>query len=89
MEYPEEEEYIQTWLEGVFKYSVVTDSPEGPGKEQSLVTCLLVYSTGAGVVPKGRRRQRKFSFPTIPMHAAAICAFTWTRQYSAIDEYIH
>ena len=44
---------------------------------------LAVYFSGAGVVPKGKRRQMKASFPTIVMHVDTICAFAWTRRYAA------
>ena len=44
---------------------------------------MVVYSAGAGVVPKGRCRQRKASFTTIAMHVNATCAFMWTRRYAA------
>ena len=43
---------------------------------------MVVYSTGAGVVPKGSRIHRKASFPTIVMHA--ICVFEWMRQYAVL-----
>ena len=45
---------------------------------------MVVYSAGAGVVPKGRRRQRKDIFPTILIHVAAICEFAWMRRYAAL-----
>ena len=44
---------------------------------------MVVCSTGAGVVPKGRRRQRKASFTTISMHGDTIYVFAWTFQYAA------
>ena len=45
---------------------------------------MVVYSAGAGVVPKGSRRQRKDIFPTILIHVAAICEFAWMRRYAAL-----
>ena len=45
---------------------------------------MVVYYASAGVVPKGRRRQRKYSFSTIAMHDDAICAFVWTRRYTEL-----
>ena len=44
---------------------------------------MMVYYDGAGVLPKGRRRQKKAGFPTIVIHVSAICAFLWTRWYAA------
>ena len=45
---------------------------------------MVIYSAGAGVVPKGKCRQRKTIFITIAMHVAAICEFVWTRRYAAL-----
>ena len=44
---------------------------------------VVVYSAGAGVVPRGRHRQKKVIFPTIEMHVDAICVFEWTRRYAS------
>ena len=43
---------------------------------------MVVYYTGAGVVPKGRHRQRKANFTTIVMHGATIYEFAWKRGYA-------
>ena len=40
-----------------------------------------VYSDGAGVVTKGKHRQRNDSFTTVEMYVDSICAFSWTLQY--------
>ena len=45
---------------------------------------MVVYYAGAGVVQKGRHRQRNDSFTTIEMHVAAICAFAWTCRYAVL-----
>ena len=51
---------------------------------RSIATSLmLVYSDGAGVVPKGKQRHRKASLPTIMMHVESICALAWMRRYEA------
>ena len=44
---------------------------------------MVVYSDGVRVVPKVKNRQRKASFPTIAMHAGAICMFSWMYIYAA------
>ena len=38
----------------------------------------VVYSSGAGVVPKGNHRQRKSSLSTIDMQVYPVVAFAWT-----------
>ena len=38
---------------------------------------IVVYSAGAGVVPKGSFRQIKASFSTIVMQVDAVLAFAW------------
>ena len=38
---------------------------------------IVVYSAGAGVVPKGNNRQRNASLSTIAMQVDVILAFTW------------
>ena len=43
---------------------------------------MLVYSAGAGVVPKGKHRQREANLFTIDMHVDAICEFAWMRRYA-------
>ena len=45
---------------------------------------MVLYSSGEDSVPKGRRRHRNASFPTIAMHVATICVFAWTRPYAAL-----
>ena len=42
---------------------------------------MVMHSSGAGVVPKGRHRKRKASFLTLEMHVDAIFAFAWMRWY--------
>ena len=44
---------------------------------------MVVYSAGAGVVPKGNLKQRKASASTIVMHIDAVLAFACIRQYAA------
>ena len=44
---------------------------------------MVVYSYGAGVVPKGRHIHRENNFTTILMHVDTICAFAWTLQYAS------
>ena len=43
---------------------------------------MVVYYAGAGVVSKGRHRQRKANFTIIVMHGAAICEFAWKCRYA-------
>ena len=43
----------------------------------------VVYSAGAGVVPKEKNGHRKDSISTIKMHVDSICAFLWIRRYAA------
>ena len=51
---------------------------------KSIFTSLMVvYSASVVVLPKGRYRQRKPSFPTIAMHVDNFCAFEWTCWYAA------
>ena len=40
---------------------------------------VVVYYSGAGLVPKGRSRKRKASFTNISMHVDDIYVFAWTR----------
>ena len=44
---------------------------------------MVVYSAGTGVVPKGRCRWIKPSFPTIAMHVDAVFMFAWMRWYAS------
>ena len=48
---------------------------------------MVVYYSGAGVVPNGRSRQIKDSFTRIMMHVATICAFACTCRY-AVSRYV-
>ena len=41
---------------------------------------IVVYYAGAGVVPKGDRRQRKASFSNISMQFKGVVAFAWIRR---------
>ena len=52
---------------------------------QSYITVALVvvYSSGAGVVPKGKHMNRKANLPTIAMHVDDICVFAWMCRYAA------
>ena len=43
---------------------------------------MVLYYTGAVLVPKGRHRQRKANFTIIVMHGAAICEFVWKYRYA-------
>ena len=38
---------------------------------------IVVYSAGAGMVPKGDRRQRKASFYIISIQVDVVVAFAW------------
>ena len=42
---------------------------------------MVVYSSGAGVVPIGSHRHRKASLPMIAMHVDDILEFAWIPQY--------
>ena len=42
----------------------------------------MVYSTGAGVVPNGKQRNRRERFYTIVMHVDASLDFVWIRRYA-------
>ena len=44
---------------------------------------MVVYSDGAGVVPKGKFRHRKANIPTIVMPFYVICSFALMRWYAA------
>ena len=44
---------------------------------------MVVYSTGAVVVPKGKHMQRKANMTTIMMHVDAIFVFMWMHRYAA------
>ena len=44
---------------------------------------MVIYSSGASVVPKGKIRQIKSGLPTITMHVEVICMFSWMRRYAA------
>ena len=37
----------------------------------------VIYSAGAGVVPKGNNRQRKASLYSIAMQATKVVSFAW------------
>ena len=45
---------------------------------------MVVYYSGAGVVPKGKNRHRQASIPTIAMNVDSICAFAWIRRYTSL-----
>ena len=47
----------------------------------------VVYSAGAGVVPKGNRRQKNSSSSTISIQVHAVVAFACIRRY-ALSRYI-
>ena len=47
------------------------------------VSLMVVYFSGTGVVPKGKHRHRKSSFPTITVHVVIICVFALTPWYAA------
>ena len=41
---------------------------------------IVVYYDGAGVVPKGSRKQRKASLSTIEMQVDIVLAFAWIQR---------
>ena len=43
----------------------------------------LVYYSGVGLVTRVKRRQRKYSLPTIVMHVGSVFEFAWMRWYAA------
>ena len=43
---------------------------------------MVVYSAGAGMVPKVKLRQRKYNIPTIAMHVYEIGKFAWMLWYA-------
>ena len=49
----------------------------------TFASLMVVYSSGAGVVPKFIHRHKKASFTTIEMHVDMICVFAWMCWYAA------
>ena len=61
---------------GEFRSYVSKDSSQSRSLPRSIAASLtVVYSAGAGVVPKGSLKQRKDSSLTIVMHVDAVVAF--------------
>ena len=61
-----------------FSSSVYQDSSRSRSLPRSIAASLpVIYSSGAGVVPKGNLRQRKDSSSIIAMHVDAVVAFAY------------
>ena len=66
---------------GEFRSYVSQDSSRVRSLPRSIVASLTVlYSAGAGVVPKGNLRQRKARSSTIAMHVNVVVAFECIRR---------
>ena len=66
---------------GELRFSVSQDFPLSRSFTRSISALLTVlYSAGAGVVPKGNLRQRKDGLSTIDMQVDAVVAFAWIRR---------
>ena len=66
---------------GEFRSSVSQDSSRSRSFPRSIAASLtVVYSAGAGVVPKGNLKQRKASSSTIEIHVNAVVAFACIRR---------
>ena len=64
-----------------FRSSVSKDSSQSRSLLRSIAASLtVVYSAGAGVVPKGNLKQRKASSSTIAMHVDAVFTCACIRQ---------
>ena len=55
-----------------------------PLPRSAAASLVVVYYAGEVVVTKGRRRQRKASFPTITMHVDDIYTIVWTSRNEAL-----
>ena len=63
---------------GESRLSVSHDSPLSISFSRSISASLIVaYSAGAGLVPKGKHRNRNANFSTIALQVYAILAFAW------------
>ena len=64
-----------------FRSSVSQDSSQSRLLPRSIAALLtVVYSAGAGVVPKGNLKHRKYSLSTIAIHVNTVFAFTCIRR---------